>query len=192
MIIEDDSIRVFGLDPSNHCGFCVGDLSGKILSYGTKHIKKSNEKIDGERLVRFWNWLEEMNEKYAPKLILYEAARSMKNYTGLIAIAELCGLIKLFCEQNKILYIDLSIKTIKKIITGNGNAEKSDMISAINKLYNIEVSDDNEADGIGIYTVGVRDYENYIQLALNKNNKPKRRSKKKKVAQEKQNIKRKV
>lgn len=186
---KDESIKIFGLDPSNHCGFCVGNLNGKILISGTKHLKKSSEKIDGERLVRFWSWLEEINSQYKPSLVVYEAARSMKNYTGLIAIAELCGIIKLFCENHGIPYIDLSIKTIKKEIVGSGNADKKDMIKAINKLYKIKVCDDNEADGIGVYTVGMRNYDSYLQIAINKQSIYKLKKKKKNITQGKKSSK---
>ena len=40
--------------------------------------------------------------------------------------------------------------TLKLCVTGNGHAKKADMIAAVNQIYGLNVTDDNEADALGV------------------------------------------
>lgn len=44
--------------------------------------------------------------------------------------------------------------TLKKFVTGKGNAEKSLMIREVYKRWGFDAADDNQADAVGLLQVG--------------------------------------
>lgn len=69
-----------------------------------------------------------------------------------ITTLETIGIQKLVCEQNFLPYYEASPKTVKKHMTGNGNAKKEDVIEAINNKFDLKlnVSNSHVADAVAI------------------------------------------
>jgi Holliday junction resolvasome RuvABC endonuclease subunit len=54
-----------------------------------------------------------------------------------------------WCEHQKIPYQGVPVGTIKRHVTGKGNAGKSEMVSAV-RARGYLVADDNEADALAV------------------------------------------
>ena len=103
----------------------------------------------GIRFLNFHNWLVGMFQKYKIDLVVFE---DVKNHVGVYAAHAYGGFLAgltAVCEENNVSYQGFGVKTIKKFITGNGNANKQDVIDAIHtKGY--KPVDDNEADALAL------------------------------------------
>ncbi len=148
---------ILAIDPGNNLGYCIGKSNGNIISSGVYFLKKPSEKNNSKRLLNLLEWLHEINKQYKIEYICIEAARNMRNYTGMLSVAEICAVIKLFSAMNNIECKEYSAKSIKKYITGSGNANKQDMIDSIKQKYNLKIINDNEADAIGIFKFSIKD-----------------------------------
>ncbi len=64
-------------------------------------------------------------------------------YGGFLAV------LSAWCEENNIPYQGVNVKTIKRFITGKGNASKSEVIESV-KEKGFSPRDDNEADALAL------------------------------------------
>lgn len=142
-----------GLDPSTHFGWAVLDSDGNRIDSGVWEIKGDSWEGAGYRWLRLEKHLRIILKFHmAPdnKLVLgYEAVKhrhrssdAARAYFGCIAV------ITKLCEELSVPYTGINISDIKTQATGKGNASKEEMVSAANKHWSIEVSDDNEADAL--------------------------------------------
>jgi len=60
------------------------------------------------------------------------------------------GIIALICQQANIPYASVPVTTLKKFMTGKGNASKNDMIAAVGVTRGYYPDDDNEADALAV------------------------------------------
>lgn len=74
---------------------------------------------------------------------------SMNSKGRVFDIAELGGIMKLAIRKAKIPAVIVPPKTLKKYVTGNGNADKKIMISVVSKHW-YKTTNDNEADAVGL------------------------------------------
>ena len=104
------------------------------------------------RLMKLWNKLNHLHNKVSPiEFIALEGALGFqKGKTAVEASHKFRAVIELFCCLNSIECVEIQPKTLKKLSTGNGNADKSMMIKAANSLGYIG-DDDDEADSYLIY-----------------------------------------
>jgi Holliday junction resolvasome RuvABC endonuclease subunit len=73
--------------------------------------------------------------------------------------SELQGVIKLWCEENRVEYRAFSPSEIKKHATGKGNAGKEMMIAAARaKWPAVQLVDDNHADALWILDLAGTQY----------------------------------
>lgn len=71
-----------------------------------------------------------------------------------IQLGEVCGSLKHVCYSRNIPFIVVAPTTLKKFISGKGNATKEDMFTATSKRYGVVLDDDNICDAFGLYKVG--------------------------------------
>lgn len=140
-------MKTLSLDFATNTGFCIHE-DGEIVTSGCLNFASKKKQNKDLRLKRFKKFLEafatDVNE------IHYEAARSMRNATGLIVLAEFQGILKVFAVENNIEIFPYSAKPIKKFVTGNGNASKEKVIDAVQKRVGSHITNDNEADAIAL------------------------------------------
>lgn len=137
-------LNILALDIATHCGWCTQTASG-VWDFTVKRDESS-----GMRLIRFKSKLCEITDLEKINLITFERSAGMHK-ASLIVQSELHGVLKLFCEENKIDYRAFSAPEIKKFATGKGNSGKSLMIKAAQEKFGYTGEDDNEADAIHIY-----------------------------------------
>lgn len=135
-------MKILAIDPATKCGW-----AHSCGVSGTWDLSTRTDESKGMKLIRLNGKLKDVLSSTGINLVVFEAARHAAPgmQRALVVQAELQGVIKLFCEHNRIEYQGISPSEIKKFATGKGNANKAAMIkSAYARGW--KVADDNEAD----------------------------------------------
>ena len=132
------------LDASLSCtGYVVFDDEGNIIDKGlidTSKIKNKDKEIHGEKLLCIFNTLNKLEHKYNfDKIIIERSFVKFNNATK--AIQKTLGVIELLFNKKDIILI--SPKSTKTFLC-NGNADKKDMIRAVNFQYNLDLKEEEK------------------------------------------------
>lgn len=168
---------ILGLDPADVAGWAIIE-DGALVEYGTWRLAVSSEEHRGHRLTRLIEYLRMIWTKHGFEAIATEEASfgSINPNTAAMHNMKL-GMITHFAalkgEMRVLKYVPTSVK---KFFTGSGKAEKGHMIAAAMNRYGLPEMTGDEADAIGIATMG------WDELVNGKRAKPvKRKSAKKKT-----------
>ena len=140
---------ILALDLGTITGWALRLSDGVVVS-GTMAFRSGRYEGGGMRFLRFRSWLDEML-KTNPSLaaVYFEEVRrhigtdSSHIYGGFLAH------LSAWCEQYSLPYQGVPVGTIKRHITGKGNADKQAVIAAVHARGHTP-ADDNEADAIAI------------------------------------------
>jgi len=129
--------------------------------------------FEGEyRLRDFWNWIDSYISCFEPDHVVIEnALYQMGAANELFHEWKTC--VKLACQQRDVWFNEVSPAHVKKNFTGNGKAQKEDVINKVlemriglpykiptrGKYANTRVYNDNAADAVAIYYAFKQDLE---------------------------------
>jgi len=140
---------ILALDLGTITGWALRGHDGLITS-GTASFRPGRFDGGGMRYLRFTNWLTELDRLSGPIVtIWFEEVRRHAGtdashiYGGLMASLTSWG------ELRGVPYEGVPVGTIKRHVTGKGNANKQAMIDAA-RARGFSPADDNEADAIAI------------------------------------------
>lgn len=140
---------ILSLDLGTTTGWALRNRHGQIVS-GTAHFKPQRFEGGGMRYLRFESWLNEMQEVSGGiDAIYFEEVRRHLGVDAAHAYGGFLAHLGAWCEHRQIPYAGVPVGTIKKFITGKGNAGKSAVISAVRALGH-RPEDDNEADALAL------------------------------------------
>ena len=136
--------------------------TGICASGGPSTISPPKGMTGMERL----NWLltvirgcilspEETEEEYRQTLAVFEGLSYGSNDPSAQERAGLAYLLRHALYAQRVPYILVPPTTLKKFVTGKGNAEKSLMLLDVYKRFGVSAANDNEADAVGLYYVGM-------------------------------------
>lgn len=149
--------NILALDLGTKTGWVLSmcTTSGELVFiWGNEDFSTKRFVGGGMRLLRFQEWLDQIckidtsvrtkiDEVYFEEVVFHSGIAPAHVYGGFLAV------LTMWCEKNSIPYQGVPVKTIKKYITGNGNANKKMVIDAVKgKGYNTE--NDNEADALAL------------------------------------------
>ena len=144
---------ILALDLGTQTGWALrqtsGITSGTTTASGSVSFAGNKRAGFGVRFLNFQRWLVGMLEKHRVDMVVFEA---VYNHAGTYAAHVYGGFaaqLAVICEEQQIPYRGFGVKTIKKFITGNGNASKQDVINAV-QTRGYRPHDDNEADAIAL------------------------------------------
>ena len=151
-------MNILALDPATHMGWAYQSSDGKSHTSGVWDFSIRRDESGGMRLLRLEGKLNELID-LGVDVVVYEAARHAAPHMAgaLVVQSELQGVIKLWCERNKVQYRGYSPSEVKKLATGKGNAGKPLVIAAAKAKLGYAGSDDNEADALWILQLGLSD-----------------------------------
>lgn len=149
---------VIGIDPS---------LSGTGVARvnGTLHtIKTAAKEGDGERLLKLYRELtylmrgevQEGTKQFILRKATFAVIEDLPTHAmsaGLTGRAQ--GIVRMTLAQWDTPYVAIPPATLKKVITGKGNAKKEDMRKAMFDLTGIDNADDNQVDAWGLRQIGL-------------------------------------
>jgi Holliday junction resolvasome RuvABC endonuclease subunit len=141
-----EKLNILALDVATHCGWCTETAHG-VWDFSVKRDESS-----GMRLIRFKSKLCEIISSEKINLVTFERTAG-HHKAALIVQAELHGVLKTYCEENKIQYRAFSAGEIKSHATGKGNASKDMMVKAAQEKLGLTTNDDNEADAMWIFSL---------------------------------------
>lgn len=140
---------LLALDLGTKTGWALHGSDGRITS-GTAEFKNDRWQGGGMRFLRFKRWLTEIKQAagYLDAVFVEEVRRhagvdAAHAYGGFLAH------VTAWCEHHVIPYEAVPVGTIKRFVTGKGNANKDAVIAAVSAL-GFAPTDDNEADAIAL------------------------------------------
>lgn len=140
--------NIAAFDQATKCGVAY-QTSEDDYNVELWDLKINSKQSQGMKWIMFESRLKKFLKKYDIKALAYELP-SGRNINPIIHSSKLIAVIEKTCVEMDIEYLELAAGEIKKFATGNGNASKSMMIEAAEKLWGYEGDDDNEADAIHI------------------------------------------
>ena len=111
------------------------------------------------RFLKFKRWLTDVKQcTTGIDLVVFEEVRRHVGVDAAHAYGDFMGQLTAWCEHHQIPYEGVPVGTIKRHISGKGNASKDDVIKAVCEL-GFAVSDDNEADAIALLNLAIQNNE---------------------------------
>lgn len=154
---------VLGLDLSTRTGWAVFH-EDELPLCGTERLPKVFDPDDyGKRTVHLWHWLGGMIDRFKPTLIAMEAPfiPRLRTNTSLVTTEQVLRLqislacvIELVAGLHKIECTEVSAITAKKTLTGNGRAEKAEMVIEASRR-GWRVADDHQSDACAVAMVAM-------------------------------------
>ncbi len=139
-------MNILGIDPAAKCGFAHSNGE-----HGVWELTAKADKHPGRRLERFRRRLFLMRRDHGVDVIGIEDASFGSHNPHVQALHnELIGIAKLVSAEWEIEIHTFNPSTLKKWLTGNGRADKKQMIAAVNSQFGLSVTDDNIADAIAV------------------------------------------
>ena len=140
---------VLALDLGTSTGWALQSPDGQITT-GTVSLKHTRYDGGGMRYLRFRRWLEQLDIDAGPiEAIYFEEVRRHAGTDAAHVYGGLLGMLTAWCEETLVAYQGVPVGTIKRFITGKGNADKAAVIAAV-QAKGFAPADDNEADAIAI------------------------------------------
>ena len=135
-------MNILALDLGTKCGWA--NSNGKS---GVWDLKPSTHESAGERYRKFQKILED--PMLDVDIVVYEEVHAHIGVEAAHVYGGLVAILQAYCIKYCTEYKGVSVQTIKKHATGNGNAKKDDMIVAATlKFSKVNVIDDNHADAL--------------------------------------------
>ncbi len=143
------SRAILSLDLGTTTGWAM-QLAGGVIESGTTSFRPSRYDGGGMRYLRFRGWLASIAADAAGiEAIYFEEVRRHIGTDAAHLYGGFLATLTAWCEQNSIPYEGVPVGTIKRHVTGKGNADKTAVIEAI-RARGFKPADDNEADAIAI------------------------------------------
>lgn len=153
---------ICGIDPGYDragYGFINVTQNGyEVLSYGL--ISTCKKQSFEDRIFELGNDVESLFEKFKPKHLIIEKLFMGKNTTTVLQVAEIRGVLNYLAKKHQINITQISPTSIKKIVSGYGAADKTQMIRAITLLLNLPEPPhpDDVADALSLAFCGYIKY----------------------------------
>jgi hypothetical protein len=136
--------NILAVDLGTTTGWAIKNEYG--ITSGSMSFKQDRFAGGGMRYLQFQRWLDEL-----PKvnIVYFEEVRRHLGVDAAHAYGGFLGTLTAWCEDKNIPYQGIPVGTIKRFITGKGNASKLEVIEVI-KALGYRPIDDNEADALSL------------------------------------------
>ncbi len=150
---------ILALDLGTITGWAIRNELG--ITSGSVSFKQDRFQGGGMRFLNFQRWLGQL-----PKVdvVYFEEVRRHLGVDAAHAYGGFLSTLTSWCEMNQIPYQGIPVGTIKRFITGKGNASKEEVIGAVKTLGYTPI-DDNEADALALLHLTVEDLSSAIKVS---------------------------
>jgi hypothetical protein len=146
---DDKASSLLCLDLGTTTGWALRSGDAAIVS-GTVSFRPSRYDGGGIRYLRFRGWLDQLaTDVGGLSAIHFEEVRRHAGTDAAHVYGGLLATLTAWCEERGIAYQGVPVGTIKRFISGKGNADKAAVIAAV-RSRGLNPADDNEADAIAI------------------------------------------
>lgn len=144
-----DGPTLLCLDLGTTTGYAIRFARGATLS-GTRSFRTSRFDGGGMRYLRFRGWLDEvLRHCRTITAVFFEEVRAHAGADAAHVHGGFLATLTAWCEEHEVPYEGVPVGTIKRHVTGKGNAGKQAVIEAVRAL-GFEPEDDNEADALAL------------------------------------------
>ena len=140
---------ILAVDLGTTTGWALKNEYG--ITSGSMSFKPTRFEGGGMRYLHFQRWLSDLPQV---SVVYFEEVRRHLGVDAAHAYGGFLGTLTTWCEMNKIPYEGIPVGTIKRFITGKGNASKLEVIERI-KALGYRPIDDNEADALALIHLAV-------------------------------------
>jgi len=152
------NLTILTLDLGTTTGFAI--QKDERISSGIKNFKATRFQSSDRRYFNFKRWLQSIHDSFKPNVVYYEEVRKHIGVDAAHAYGGFKAILTEWCQSNRTSYEGVHVGTIKKFITGKGNANKQKVIEAVRKRGRFP-QDDNEADALAIMYYVLEEKETY-------------------------------
>ncbi len=139
---------ILALDLGTSMGWAL--RLGTDTHSGTVSFRPSRYDGGGMRYLRFRSWLDQLaSEHMLPEAVFFEEVRRHVATDAAHIYGGFLASLTAWCEERGLAYQGVPVGTIKRHVTGKGNADKQAVIAAV-RDRGFMPADDNEADAIAI------------------------------------------
>ena len=157
-------VKIIGIDPGlSDTGIGIVTGTGQKVreySYGTVSTSKHTPLPD--RLAKIYSRLYAILNEEKPQQMVVEEAFSLNQYpkSG-ITLGKVTGVILLAGHQCGVPVAEVSVRAAKQILTGNGNADKSQLEKAVRHQLKLRerIRPDHASDALGLALIGLYRYK---------------------------------
>jgi crossover junction endodeoxyribonuclease RuvC len=153
-------MRIIGFDPGiDRLGWAVVEADSprniKCLSYGL--ISTDRKTSSADRLYEIFNDVTHLLERFSPDFVIAEELYFAKNVTTGMVVSEVRGVLKVCTMAKAKPFLEIHPMTVKKKLTGYGNAKKNQVRFVVSKIFGFEEppKPDDVADAIAIAYLGI-------------------------------------
>lgn len=118
-----------------NCGWAVLERNAPATSLISSGVKNVSGEWIGESLYSFELWLAEMLSTYEIDCIVIEQQMGFGHAALRAKLNAFVGIVQLFCYKNSLPLFMISPKQAKKMVTGNGNATKQQVIDRVLEIF---------------------------------------------------------
>lgn len=137
------------MDLGTRTGWAIR-LGDGVVASGVSEFRPGRFQGGGMAFLRFRAWLDELNRTSGPiDAVFFEEVRRHLGTNAAHIYGGFLAHLTAWCEQHKIAYEGVPVGTIKRHITGKGNADKAAVIQAVTQR-GFSPADDNEADALAL------------------------------------------
>lgn len=149
------SVKVLGLDLSTCTGYgsvqYTAGEGAEVLDFGMIAPKKVTGWI---RVNQIAADVIGQVERVKPDLVVIEGY-GFGQMSSIVTLAEIGSVIRFLLWQNEVPFIDVPPSSLKKFLTGHGNAKKEMMILHVFQKFGVTVKTNDEADAIALGMFGL-------------------------------------
>jgi Holliday junction resolvasome RuvABC endonuclease subunit len=144
---------ILALDLGARTGYCLGETS--IVKSGVLELADKKDPQPARRFIQLNSKLCDLAEGRVITRIFYEAPH-MRGYAATFSLMGLAAAVEAWAFRRGLPRpTRVHSGTIKKHVTGNGRAEKIDVMQAVQARIGLQIHDDNEADAIALWLYAV-------------------------------------
>jgi Holliday junction resolvasome RuvABC endonuclease subunit len=143
---------VLALDLGTLTGYAIC-ANGEIIC-GTKKLRH-DKAAAGVRALDFYRWLTKTIEAHNIYSVFFERVYGHKGTAAAQCFGGFMYILAMVCEERHVKCIGIPVGTIKKFMTGKGNATKEEMMMAA-RSRGFNPIDDNEADALAILFLALK------------------------------------
>ena len=140
---------ILALDLGQTTGWAVRNADS-VITHGTVQFRPGRHEGGGMPFLRFRAWLQELDEAVdGIDAVFFEEVHGHRGTAAAQIYGGFLAHLTAWAEMNKVPYEGVPVGTIKRHITGKGNATKEEVIAAV-RAKGFSPVDDNDADALAL------------------------------------------
>lgn len=144
-------MRIMGVDTSTKTGYVILDTEGDVVKVGVIQYKPEDNRFS--RFSRYAQSVSNSVDAYDVDLVVIEGYSFGGKFNNSLQY-ELGACIRMRLYEDNTLFVEVAPTSLKKFVTGKGNAKKDLMLLGVYKRWDFDTEDDNEADAYGLAQFG--------------------------------------